>query len=81
MNDDEIASGSGDKSIKIWKKKENQFELVQTMTGHQSFVWTLIKLNDDEIASGSDDKSIKIWKKKDNQFEFWKKKGIQFELV
>ena len=26
LNDEEIASGSYDKSIKIWKKKENQFE-------------------------------------------------------
>ena len=25
LNEDEIASGSGDKTIKIWKKKDNQF--------------------------------------------------------
>ena len=27
LNEDEIESGSWDKTIKIWKKKEDQFEL------------------------------------------------------
>ena len=71
MNEEEIASGSDDKTIKIWKKKENiflfwkkdsnQFELVQTITGHSGIVYTLIKLNEEEIASGSRDKTIKIF--------------------
>ena len=68
LKEDEIASGSCDKTIKIWKKKDNQFELVQTITGHSDSVLTLIKLKEDEIASGSCDKTIKIWKKKDDQF-------------
>ena len=63
-----MASGSADKSIKIWKKKGNQFELIQTITGHLGIASSLMKLNDDEIASGSADNSIKIWKKKGNQF-------------
>ena len=69
INEDKIASGSGDKTIKIWKKKGNQFELIQTIIGHEDCVFTLIKLNDEEIASGSSEKNIKIWRKKDNQFE------------
>ena len=66
FNNGYIASGSNDKSIKIWKKKGNQFVLDQTITGHKDSVQTLINLNDEEIASGSQDRSIKIWKKKDN---------------
>jgi hypothetical protein len=42
--------------------------LVQTITGHSSYVYSLIKLKEDEIASGSGDNTIKIWKKKDDQF-------------
>ena len=61
LNEEEIASGSDDNTIKIWKKKGNQFELVQTITGHSNYVWTLIKLNEEEIASGSEDKTIKIF--------------------
>ena len=57
-----------DKTIKIWKKKGNQFVLIQTIIGDEDCVNTLIKLNAGDIASGSWDKSIKIWKKKDNQF-------------
>ena len=34
LNEDEITSGSDDKTIKIWKKKDNQFELVHTISGH-----------------------------------------------
>ena len=68
LKEDEIASGSDDKTIKIWRKKDDQFKLVQTITGHSNDVNTLIKLKEDEIASGSSDNTIKIWKKKDNQF-------------
>ena len=42
LNENEFASGSYDNTIKIWRKKDNQFELVQTITGHDNRVLTLI---------------------------------------
>ena len=59
LNEFQIVSGSGDKTIKIW-------ELISgicliTLKGHDNKIISLIKLNKTQIASGSFDLSIKIW--------------------
>ena len=59
LENDEIASGSGDKSIIIWDLKSRSKKFV--LEGHSDTVRSLLKLDNDEIASGSSDKSIIIW--------------------
>ena len=59
INNSLIASGSEDKSVKVWDL--NSGVCVKTFTGHKSFVYAIIRLNDSQIASGSKDKSIKVW--------------------
>jgi WD40 repeat protein len=58
--ENKIASGSWDKTIKIWDGKS--LELLKTLKGHSSHV-TAVSWNHDgtQIVSGSDDNTIKIW--------------------
>jgi len=55
-----LASGSMDKTIKIWEVATGK-EL-RTLTGHSDWVWSVVYSPDGRyLASGSDDKTIKIW--------------------
>ena len=58
--DDKIfASGSADKTIKLWNiKKENSF---RTLTGHKHRVSCIATFDENTIISGSWDRTIKIW--------------------
>ena len=59
MDNDLIASGSWDMTIKIWNIKTG--ECIRTLEGHNGYVRIVIKVGKDLIASGSSDKTIKIW--------------------
>ena len=59
LNDNEIATGSFDSTVKIWDLKEERVKL--TLSGHTSAIYSLAKLNHQLIASGSADQTIKIW--------------------
>ncbi|KAF3912599.1 Beta-TrCP [Arthrobotrys entomopaga] len=54
-----IASGSEDKTIKIWDA--NTGACLRTLNGHDDSVSSVAFLYDGRIASGSLDQSIKIW--------------------
>jgi WD40 repeat protein len=54
-----LASGSYDKTIKIWDTTSGK-EL-KTLNGHTGSVNSLAVLPDNTLASGSDDRTIKIW--------------------
>jgi WD40 repeat protein len=56
-----IASGSFDKTIKIWNK--NYGDLLWTLTGHDNLVKSVAFDSTFLLASGSYDKTIKIWDK------------------
>jgi WD40 repeat protein len=59
-----IASGSGDKSIKLWWVSDGS--VVRTLTGHSDYVSSVAFSPDGQyIASGSGDKSIKLWRASD----------------
>jgi hypothetical protein len=59
-----IASGSADKTIKIWRVSDGS--LVRTLEGHTDWVRSVTFSPDGSlIASGSDDGTIKIWKVSD----------------
>jgi len=54
-----LASGSGDKTIKIWDVATGKCEL--TLEGHTGRVLALVVLPNDRLASGSADNTIRIW--------------------
>lgn len=55
-----LASGSGDKTVKLWDFKTGR--LLHTLTGHTSWVRSLaISPSGQIVASASNDKTIKLW--------------------
>ncbi|CAB3978223.1 F-box WD repeat-containing 7-like [Paramuricea clavata] len=54
-----IASGSYDKTIKVWDAKSGK--ILQTLTGHSKGVWCLCFLSKTLLISGSHDTSIRVW--------------------
>jgi WD40 repeat protein len=54
LSDGRIASGSNDKSIRIWDS--NSRTCLKILIGHTSYVLSVIELSDGSIASGSNDK-------------------------
>jgi TIR domain-containing protein/WD40 domain-containing protein len=58
-----LASGSADKTIKLWNLKTG--DLLCTLTGHEDAIWSVaISPDGQALASGSYDKTIKQWEKK-----------------
>ena len=57
-NNDNIATCSEDKTVKIWTFN---WTLIRNYAGHVSAVYGLEWINSDTIASGSADKTIQIW--------------------
>jgi WD40 repeat protein len=58
-NQTHFASGSKDEKIKLWNS-ESKREL-KTLSGHASFVWSLVLLGNGNLASASEDRTIRIW--------------------
>ena len=54
-----FATCSNDESIKVW---DISGKLIQTMKGHNGYVYTLAQLASGEIVTGSEDNTVKIWK-------------------
>ncbi len=54
-----LASGSADKSIKIWESATGA--LLRTLKGHSDWVLGLAFNREDVLASASRDKSVRLW--------------------
>src|SRR6266516_2315027 len=55
-----LASGSGDKTIRLWNAQTGQ--ALRTLTGHSATVHGIVWSPDGRIlASGSEDKTIRLW--------------------
>ncbi|KAH3668411.1 hypothetical protein OGAPHI_002165 [Ogataea philodendri] len=53
-----IVSCSNDATIKIWSY---QGQLLQTLRGHQNFVYSLAVLPTGELVSSGEDRSVRVW--------------------
>ena len=53
LTEDKLASGSEDKTIKIWNIKERK--CISTITGNYECIQSLLKINDNTLAAGSHD--------------------------
>ena len=58
-SNDILASGSGDRTIKLWNK--NTGDLLRTLSGHGDVVFSVAFDSNDILASGSSDFTIKLW--------------------
>ena len=56
---DTLASGSGDRTIKLWDVKGRS--LIATLEGHRSHVFSVAYSPDGTLASGSRDGTVKLW--------------------
>lgn len=59
MDDGKLATGSYDKTIKIWNPSQLSCEVI--LHGHTDKIFSLTQLNDGRLASGSRDNTIRIW--------------------
>ena len=58
-SNDILASGSVDRTIKLWDKKTG--DLLRTLSGHGDPVYSVAFDSKDILASGSSDDTIKLW--------------------
>ena len=61
LSDSQIASGSQDKTIKIWTLNEKEFVCSKTLNGHDGSIKCLLRRDERIIFSGSCDSTIKMW--------------------
>ena len=69
LNNGYLASGSSDKTIKIWDVKNGKAvtTLDKTNGGHTSSIWSMGLLDSGYLVSSSVD--VKIWKINNDSFE------------
>ena len=57
-------------NIKIWKKKENEYELnIIIKNAHKHFINKVIYCSNENLISCSSDKTIKIWEEKNYKYQ------------
>ena len=61
LTDGKLASGGGDKNIKIWDNKAD-FKCIKTLAGHTKPIFSILCSKSGELLfSGSGDECIRIW--------------------
>lgn len=59
LRDGLVASGSGDKTVKVWELASGQCNA--TLAGHEGFVSGLGVLGDGRLVSSSEDGTVRVW--------------------
>jgi WD40 repeat protein len=77
LHDGRIASGSSDKTIRIWNVDGTSIE----WNGHTDWVYCLLQLQDGRIVSGSVDRTIRIWNMDGTSIEWKGHKGSARSLI
>ena len=68
LNSNILVSCSGDKTIKLYEIKGNEYKIIQTLNNHIKGVNGLIELTNKKLVSYSDDSSIIFYFKDNNQY-------------
>ena len=63
-----LASGSADKTIKLYDINGNEYKVIQTLTYHTDGVTKIIELKNNQLVSCSYDKSIIFYFKNNNKY-------------
>ena len=61
LSDNKIASGSSDKTIKIWDLGESTEKPKINFRGHKGTIFCLGEIENNRILSGSEDRTIRLW--------------------
>lgn len=64
-----LASGSSDCTIKLFKIKGKEYEIIQTLNYHSKPIYKLLEIKNDQLISCSDDGNIIIYKKNNLQYK------------
>ena len=63
-----LASGSLDKTIKLYEINGNEYKVIQTLTYHTDWINKIIELKNNKLVSCSSDKSIIFYFKDNNEY-------------
>ena len=63
-----LASGSSDKTIKLYDINGNEYKVIQTLTYHTDIVYKIIELKNKKLLSCSGDKSLIFYFKDNNEY-------------
>ena len=69
LNSGELASCSKDNTIKLFRLKENEYNVIQTLNEHNDKVNKIIELKNKKLVSCSWDKSIIFYNKINNEYK------------
>ena len=68
-----LVSGSWDNTIKLFKIKIDNYELLQVLNYHKSYINSIIRLNNKDLVSCSIDKLIIFYSKDKDKYKKYHK--------
>jgi WD40 repeat protein len=78
---DILISTSHDRSVKVFKLKDNNYLILQTLNYHKDEVYKIIELKNKSLVSCSEDNSIIFYKKDNNNNNYIKDYKLNINYV